>query len=78
MGGARGGGVCRRLNGSFASRYNGAQRERNHYEGMAPETRGLLDALFCDHNRDLAGLLADAGPDRGPLLLPSHGYACVD
>ena len=63
--------------------YNGLQRDRNHYEPMWPQTKALLDGLFCDHNVDLAellnGQLGLTGPDgTEPLLLPKHGYACVE
>ena len=48
---------------------------------MQPNTRNLLDSLFCDHNQDLATLV-NALPTRddreSPTLLPRHGYACVD
>ena len=68
--------------------YNGWQRDRNHYEPMAPHTKALLNRVFCEPNQDLAALLrtlssqqparaAAAGGAGGGVLLPSHGYACV-
>jgi len=39
--------------------YNGLQRDRNKYAPLLPATKQLLDALFCDHNQDLAHLLND-------------------